>query len=83
MVFQDEPVDRAMASRLLHFLVSNCYHESRMVLRNNLQVLKTLVEVWKNRFDIPYGYVNYTKAKDWDFLDTRVNVLIDFLEISY
>ena len=50
---EDNSVDRAMASRLTEFLTSQCHHENRQVLRNNLEVLKTLVEVWKSRIVVP------------------------------
>ena len=50
---KDSVVDRAMASRLLEFLMENCHHTNRSVLKNNLEVIKTLVEVWKDRIDVP------------------------------
>ncbi|CAD5112585.1 DgyrCDS1798 [Dimorphilus gyrociliatus] len=50
-------VDRTMSSKLLLYLIKNCHHETRAVLRNNLEVLKTLVEVWRNSLDVPYGAV--------------------------
>ena len=50
---QETAVDRAMASCLVEFIMQNCYHDNRQVLRNNLEVLKTLVEAWKPCIDIP------------------------------
>ncbi len=50
---QDSGVDRAMVSRLLEFLMENCHHVNRGILRNNLQVIKTLVEVWRDRIEVP------------------------------
>ena len=50
---QDNTVDRAMASSLVEFVAKNCYHENKQVLKNNLEVLKTLVEAWKMRISVP------------------------------
>ena len=52
-IFQDNSVDRGMASRLLEVLMRQCHHDTRPVLKNNLEVLKTLVEVWKSRIEVP------------------------------
>ena len=54
--FQDSHSDRGMATRMLEFLMENCHHDTRRVLRNNLDVIKTLVEVWKTRIDVPIRY---------------------------
>jgi DNA-dependent protein kinase catalytic subunit len=43
-----------MASRIVEFLVSAMYHERRNILRNNLEMLKTVLECWKGRIEIPY-----------------------------
>ncbi|KAL3877683.1 hypothetical protein ACJMK2_035352, partial [Sinanodonta woodiana] len=51
---QDSAEEKAMASRLVQFLITNVYHESRPVFRNNLEMLKTTLECWKDRVDIPY-----------------------------
>ncbi|XP_052761107.1 DNA-dependent protein kinase catalytic subunit-like isoform X2 [Mya arenaria] len=54
---QDSAEEKALASRLVHFLVKNIYHENRQVFRNNLEMLKTLLECWKTRVEIPYQEV--------------------------
>ena len=51
---QDTAEEKAMASRLVHFVIKNVYHETRPVFRNNLEMLKTLLECWKDRVEIPY-----------------------------
>ncbi|KAK3580733.1 hypothetical protein CHS0354_005741 [Potamilus streckersoni] len=51
---QDNAEEKAMASRLVQFLIANVYHEYRPVFRNNLEMLKTTLECWKDRVDIPY-----------------------------
>ena len=45
-----------MASRLCEYLMKHCHHDDRRVLKNNLEVLKTLVEVWRSRIDVPTKY---------------------------
>ena len=56
-LFKDSIVGRTLASSLLDFAVKNCHHNNRAVLKNNLQIIKTLTKVWKSRLDIPYKYV--------------------------
>ena len=45
-----------MASRLLEFLMQNAGHNNWQVFKNNLEVIKTLVECWRNKLDIPTKY---------------------------
>jgi len=40
-------------SRVLEFVMSHCHHDNRQVLRNNLEVLKTVMEVWKDTVQLP------------------------------
>lgn len=40
--------DSYLANRLLTFLMEHCSHDSRSVLQNNLEIIKTLVESWKS-----------------------------------
>lgn len=55
MVFlQDTVEDRAMSSRLVEFVMGYVYNDTRPVYRNNLELLKTLLQVWKDRVEIPY-----------------------------
>ncbi|XP_074649158.1 DNA-dependent protein kinase catalytic subunit-like [Tubulanus polymorphus] len=50
---EDTITDRAMATSLVEFLMRNCHHPTLAILKNNLEMLKTLVECWKSRIDIP------------------------------
>ncbi|KAL4240201.1 hypothetical protein ACF0H5_000995 [Mactra antiquata] len=70
---QDTVEDKALTSRLIHFVVKNIYHDSRPVFRNNLEMFKTLLECWKGRFDIPYQEV-YTQFSKPD-LKSRDNTV--------
>ncbi|XP_065059919.1 DNA-dependent protein kinase catalytic subunit-like isoform X2 [Rhopilema esculentum] len=54
---EDTPVGQILASSLLDYMVKNCHHNNRAVLKNNLQVIKTLTSVWKERLTVPYKLV--------------------------
>lgn len=54
---EDTVNGRNLASSVLDFLVKHCHHTNRSVLKNNLQVIKTLLEVWKDRLEIPYRLI--------------------------
>nr|CAD7440345.1 unnamed protein product [Timema bartmani] len=41
------------ASEILHFLIANVHHNRRDIFKHNLEVIKTLVEVWKPCLSIP------------------------------
>ena len=45
-----------MASRLLEYLMENAGHNNWQVFKNNLEVIRTLVECWRNKLDIPTKY---------------------------
>ena len=54
----DTAVDRTMATSLLEFMIKNCPHSNRSVLKNNLQIIKTMLQVWKERLTIPYQLIH-------------------------
>ena len=45
------------ASRLLEYLMHNCHHDNRSVFRNNLEIIKTLMELWRDRLQVPTKYI--------------------------
>ncbi|XP_030839871.1 DNA-dependent protein kinase catalytic subunit [Strongylocentrotus purpuratus] len=47
------PEDNRLASGVLRFLMENSFHERKSVMKNNLEVIKTLVECWKAVIDVP------------------------------
>uniref|UniRef100_A0A8C1YUK1 DNA-dependent protein kinase catalytic subunit n=1 Tax=Cyprinus carpio TaxID=7962 RepID=A0A8C1YUK1_CYPCA len=49
--------DEVLASRLLTFLVKNCFHSTRAVFRHNLEIIRTVVECWKDCLTIPYDLI--------------------------
>eukprot|EP00058_Branchiostoma_floridae_P019566 XP_002605056.1 hypothetical protein BRAFLDRAFT_85202 [Branchiostoma floridae] len=50
---EDSAMGRALSSRLLQFLMANTFHKNRAVMRNNLELIKTAVECWKGRMEVP------------------------------
>uniref|UniRef100_A0A3Q2PZS8 DNA-dependent protein kinase catalytic subunit n=1 Tax=Fundulus heteroclitus TaxID=8078 RepID=A0A3Q2PZS8_FUNHE len=48
------PRDEVLANRLLEFLMKNCFHHKRAVFRHNLEIIRTLVECWKDCLHVPY-----------------------------
>uniref|UniRef100_A0A3Q2CEF8 DNA-dependent protein kinase catalytic subunit n=1 Tax=Cyprinodon variegatus TaxID=28743 RepID=A0A3Q2CEF8_CYPVA len=48
------PRDEVLANRLLEFLMKNSFHNKRPVFRHNLEIIRTLVECWKDCLHVPY-----------------------------
>jgi len=46
--------NRDLLRNLLGFLISKVQHSRRDVFRHNLELIRTVVELWKPNFDIPY-----------------------------
>ncbi|XP_068603907.1 DNA-dependent protein kinase catalytic subunit [Brachionichthys hirsutus] len=51
------PRDEVLANRLLEFLMRNCFHSKRAVFRHNLEIIRTLVECWKDCLHVPYSLI--------------------------
>ncbi|XP_048363545.1 DNA-dependent protein kinase catalytic subunit isoform X2 [Sphaerodactylus townsendi] len=49
--------DEILANRLLEFLMKNAFHQKRAVFRHNLEIIKTVVECWKECLSIPYRII--------------------------
>uniref|UniRef100_A0A8U8BLG7 DNA-dependent protein kinase catalytic subunit n=1 Tax=Geospiza parvula TaxID=87175 RepID=A0A8U8BLG7_GEOPR len=49
--------DEILANRLLEFLMKNAFHPKRAVFRHNLEIIKTVIECWKNCLSIPYSLI--------------------------
>lgn len=45
--------DHDLVSQLLYLLISNVHHDRRDVFKHNLELIRTVVELWKPNFDIP------------------------------
>ncbi|XP_036376580.1 DNA-dependent protein kinase catalytic subunit isoform X1 [Megalops cyprinoides] len=46
--------DEVLANQLLEFLMKNCFHTKRAIFRHNLEIIKTVVECWKDCLVMPY-----------------------------
>ncbi|XP_074056019.1 DNA-dependent protein kinase catalytic subunit isoform X1 [Macrotis lagotis] len=51
------PKDELLANRLLQFLMKHVFHPKRAVFRHNLEIIKTVVECWKDCLSIPYRII--------------------------
>uniref|UniRef100_W5KIE9 DNA-dependent protein kinase catalytic subunit n=1 Tax=Astyanax mexicanus TaxID=7994 RepID=W5KIE9_ASTMX len=49
--------DEVLANRLIEFLMKNCFHSKRAVFRHNLEIIRTIVECWKDCLHIPYNLI--------------------------
>ncbi|KAM3860678.1 DNA-dependent protein kinase catalytic subunit [Diretmus argenteus] len=49
--------DEVLANRLLEFLMKNSFHSKRAVFRHNLEIIRTLVECWKDCLHVPYRLI--------------------------
>ncbi|XP_069369172.1 DNA-dependent protein kinase catalytic subunit isoform X2 [Paralichthys olivaceus] len=51
------PRDEVLANRLLEFLMKHSFHSKKAVFRHNLEIIRTLVECWKDCLHVPYGLI--------------------------
>ncbi|KAM9332600.1 DNA-dependent protein kinase catalytic subunit [Pholidichthys leucotaenia] len=51
------PRDEVLANRLLEFLMKHSFHTKRAVFRHNLEIIRTLVECWKDSLHVPYSLI--------------------------
>jgi DNA-dependent protein kinase catalytic subunit len=49
--------ERKLISRLFEQLMRRCYHDNRAILKNNLELLKTMSECWRDMIDVPVGVI--------------------------
>ncbi|KAF4022262.1 hypothetical protein G4228_013963 [Cervus hanglu yarkandensis] len=69
------PKDEVLANRLLHFLMKHVFHQKRAVFRHNLEIIKTLVECWKDCLSIPYRLIfDKFSSKDPNSKDNSVGI---------
>nr|XP_006812077.1 PREDICTED: DNA-dependent protein kinase catalytic subunit-like [Saccoglossus kowalevskii] len=52
-IAKPEAGDRILASRLVEYLMHHTHHSNRQVLRNNLEMVKTVVELWRDCIEVP------------------------------
>ncbi|XP_049710414.1 DNA-dependent protein kinase catalytic subunit isoform X1 [Elephas maximus indicus] len=69
------PKDEVLANRLLYFLMKHVFHQKRAVFRHNLEIIKTLVECWKDCLSIPYRLIfEKFSSKDPNSKDNSVGI---------
>ncbi|XP_060058172.1 DNA-dependent protein kinase catalytic subunit [Erinaceus europaeus] len=69
------PKDEVLANRLLHFLMKHVFHQKRAVFRHNLEIIKTLVECWKDCLSVPYRLIfEKFASKDTNSKDNSVGI---------
>ncbi|MEE6464048.1 hypothetical protein FKM82_006146 [Ascaphus truei] len=67
--------DEILANRLLEFLMTHVYHEKRAVYRHNLEIIKTVLECWKDCLSIPYRIIyDGFSSKDSNTKDNSVGI---------
>ncbi|KAM4028882.1 DNA-dependent protein kinase catalytic subunit [Anomaloglossus baeobatrachus] len=49
--------EEILANRLLEFMMKNSFHDKRAVYRHNLEIIKTVLECWKDCLCIPYRLI--------------------------
>ncbi|XP_077410583.1 DNA-dependent protein kinase catalytic subunit isoform X2 [Vanacampus margaritifer] len=49
--------DEVLANRLLEFLMKHSFHPRRSVFRHNLEIIRTLVECWKECLFVPHSLI--------------------------
>uniref|UniRef100_A0A3Q2ZPC1 DNA-dependent protein kinase catalytic subunit n=1 Tax=Kryptolebias marmoratus TaxID=37003 RepID=A0A3Q2ZPC1_KRYMA len=54
---KENPRDEVLANRLLEFLMKHSFHAKRAVFRHNLEIIRTLVECWKDCLHVPYSLI--------------------------
>lgn len=65
--------DNALVSQLLSLLIHNVHHSRRDVFKHNLELIRTVVELWKPNFDIPIQLLH-------DMIMVRyLNIFLDFV----
>lgn len=69
------PKDEVLANRLLHFLMKHVFHSKRAVFKHNLEIIKTLVECWKDCLSVPYSLIfEKFSSKDFNSKDNSVGI---------
>ncbi|XP_054478556.1 DNA-dependent protein kinase catalytic subunit [Anoplopoma fimbria] len=59
------PRDEVLANRMLQFLMKHSFHSKRAVFRHNLEIIRTLVECWKDCLHVPYSLI-YERFRGMD-----------------
>ncbi|XP_077348787.1 DNA-dependent protein kinase catalytic subunit isoform X2 [Lithobates pipiens] len=75
--------DEILANRLLEFFMTHAFHEKKAVFRHNLEIIKTVLECWKDCLSIPYKVIyNGFSATDPDKKDNSVGIQLLGLAVA-
>ena len=67
--------EKKLINRLFENLMRRCYHDNRAVLKNNLELLKTMTECWKDFVDVPVEIIHsFLKSDDQKKLTTGMQL---------
>ncbi|CAJ0950892.1 unnamed protein product [Ranitomeya imitator] len=64
--------EEILANRLLEFMMKNSFHEKRAVYRHNLEIIKTVLECWKDCLCIPYSN-EYAAPPLWEWSGVHIH----------
>jgi len=57
--------EKKLINRLFENLMKRCYHDNRAILKNNLELLKTMTECWRSLIEVPVEIINsFLKSDD-------------------
>jgi len=52
-----QSTEKKLINRLFENLMRRCYDENRSILKNNLELLKTITECWRNTIEVPVDII--------------------------
>ncbi|XP_040210104.1 DNA-dependent protein kinase catalytic subunit [Rana temporaria] len=75
--------DEILANRLLEFLMTHAFHEKKAVFRHNLEIIKTVLECWKDCLSLPYKVIYHGfSGTDPDKKDNSVGIQLLGLAVA-
>ncbi len=67
--------DKKLIKRLFENLMRRCYHDNRQILKNNLELLKTTAECWKDFVEVPVRIIfDFLKSDDQKKLTSGIQL---------
>jgi DNA-dependent protein kinase catalytic subunit len=75
-VASPQATEKKLVNRLFENLIKRCYHENRAILKNNIELLKTMTEAWRELIELPMGLVHaFLTSEDEKKTATGVHLL--------
>lgn len=67
--------EKKFIKRLFENLMRRCYHDNRQILKNNLELLKTTAECWKDFVEVPVRIIHeFLKSDDQKKLTSGIQL---------